>query len=77
MTAFAYSQVSALTANCVKLIPLSQTAGQNILFSLRGAVITAVETAEKVSRQRFLQAAPGFELRGMQHEALYSRIYMS
>lgn len=77
MMAFAYSQISGMVVNCVKLIPLSQTAGQNMLSVLHKDIIKAVETAETCSERRFLQAAPGFELRGMQHEALYSRLYMS
>lgn len=77
ITAFAYSQISAMVVNCVKLIPLSQTAGQNLLYSLTKDIIKAVETAQNMPKERFLQASPGFELRGMQHEGLYSRIYMS
>lgn len=77
ITAFAYNQVSAMVVNCVKSIPLSQTAGQNILFSMQGEIIRAVEAATVLPESHFLKSSPGFELRGMQHEALYSRLYMS
>lgn len=77
MIKFAYGQVSAMAVNCVKMIPLSQSAGQNILFALQDEIAAAVNTAKSFDERLFLQAAPGFELRGMQHEGLYSRIYMS
>jgi len=74
---FAYNQVSAVIVNCVKIIPLSQTAGQMLLHTVYKEIVKAVEGAAEITDEQFLQASPGFELRSMQHEALYSRIYMS
>ncbi len=77
LTFYAYSQVSGMVVNCVKMIPLSQTVGQNLLFSFHGTIADAVAAAVTSPEKYFLRSAPGFELRGMQHEGLYSRIYMS
>lgn len=77
MISFAYSQISALLVNCVKSIPLSQLSGQQILNRLSEDIIEAVENALVFDEGQFLLSYPGMDLRCMQHEDLYSRIFMS
>jgi urease accessory protein len=77
LKAFLYAQVSALTTNCVKLVPLSQSAGQRILAALSPVMTAAVERSAGLGAEDFARSAPGFDIRGMQHEELYSRLYMS
>lgn len=74
---YIYSQTSALVTNCVKSVPLSQTAGQQILvrcFPVFDEVIEAVNSADA---KMLGLSMPGYDIRCMQHETLYSRIYMS
>jgi urease accessory protein len=74
---FLYGQVSGMVTNAVKLIPLSQTAGQQILFELHPEMGKALTQVMKLTWDDLGRSAPAFELRAMQHEVLYSRLYMS
>lgn len=74
---FLYAQTSAMVTNCVKAIPLSQTAGQRILVSCYDVMEELLETVKELPLELLGAGAPGFDIRCMQHEALYSRIYMS
>lgn len=74
---FLYSQVSAMVATCVKAIPLSQTAGQEMLFATAGLQAQAVETARAADPALLGLSTPGFDARCIEHETLYSRLYMS
>ena len=74
---YLYAQTSAMVTNCVKTIPLSQTSGQQILagcYSVFQEILAEVMT---MTEEDLCLSAPGFDVRGMQHEKLYSRIYMS
>lgn len=74
---FLYAQTSAMVTNCVKSIPLSQTAGQKILADCYGCFQEILASVEALTEDDLCLSAPGFDVRGMQHEKLYSRIYMS
>lgn len=74
---FLYAQTSAMVTNCVKSIPLSQTAGQKILQSLFGVLSEMEAEVMTLDEDMLFASTPGFDIRCMQHEALYSRIYMS
>ena len=74
---FLYSQISARVTNAVKLVPLSQTDGQKILHSLFEKFTVLLEEVWQLEEEDLCRAAPGSEIRGMQHEYLYTRLYMS
>ncbi len=74
---FLYGQVSGMVTNAVKLIPLSQTAGQQILAELHPEIAKTLAVVMKLSWDDLGRSAPACELRAMQHEVLYSRLYMS
>lgn len=74
---FLYSNTSNLVVTSVKTIPLSQTDGQKILIGLYDTFGEIIERAMEVSWDQIGLASPGFDLRCMQHEVLYSRLYMS
>ena len=74
---YLYSQVSAMVANCVKTVPLSQTAGQRLLFRSASLQVEAVATALLASSDLLGLSMPGFDVRCIEHETLYSRLYMS
>ncbi len=77
LTCYLYSQVSAMTVNCVKTVPLSQTDGQQLLAAAHPLMEEAVGRAMAADSEFLGLSMPGFDIRCMQHEALYSRLYMS
>ncbi|MDO4338575.1 MAG: urease accessory protein UreF [Eubacteriales bacterium] len=74
---YLYAQTSAMVTNCVKTIPLSQSAGQMLLKNCYGYFKEILEEAADWDEEELGLSAPGFDIRGIQHERLYSRIYMS
>ena len=77
MECFLYNNTSNLVVTSVKTIPLSQTDGQKILIGLYETFGEIIERAMNISWEEIGLASPGFDLRCMQHEVLYSRLYMS
>lgn len=74
---YLYAQTSAIVTTCVKSIPLSQTDGQKILVSSFSLLKELIEEVLKLEPFMYGLSAPAFDIRCMQHENLYSRIYMS
>ena len=66
-----------MVTNCVKTIPLSQTSGQKILAGCYSCLSDVLVRVKALTEDDLCLSAPGFDVRGMQHESLYSRIYMS
>ena len=77
LTAFYYNAAVGMVTNCVKLIPLGQQDGQEILFSLQPLVTDLVSKSLQLDKELVGLCCTGFDIRSMQHEALYSRLYMS
>ncbi len=77
LTGFYYSAASGFATNCVKLVPLGQQHGQEILISLFPLIDSLVEQALSPDPSLLGLCCPGFDLASMQHEQLYSRLYMS
>lgn len=74
---FYYASVAGMITNAVKLVPLGQLTGQDILFSMYSVMEeTALETIE-LDRDLVGLCNTSFDIRCMQHERLYSRLYMS
>lgn len=74
---YLYAQVSALATTCVKAVPLSQTAGQRMVRGSYAAQQDAVERVLAAAPEDLCRAAPGFDIRSIEHETLYSRLFMS
>lgn len=74
---YLYAQTSAIVTNCVKTIPLSQTSGQKLLSGCYGEFEMILKDVMKKREEDLCLSAPGFDIRGIQHERLYSRLYMS
>lgn len=75
LSAFLYSQTSARVTNLVKLVPLSQTDGQKILHKLIQIFPEIIEENEQLSEDDFCRSCPSIDIRCMQHEFLYTRLY--
>ena len=74
---FLYSQFSARVTTLVKLIPLSQNEGQKILHSLFDEFAKLLCAVETFAEEDLCRSSPSVEISGMQHEYLYTRLYMS
>jgi urease accessory protein len=72
-----YNATAGFVTNCVKLIPLGQQDGQEILFSLLPLLQQLAEQSMQPDEDLMGLCCPGFDIRSMQHEQLYSRLYMS
>lgn len=75
--AFYYNTAVGVVTNGVKLVPLSQMDGQDILFALREPIASAVENSLNPDSEWIGAATLSNDIRAMQHETLYSRLYMS
>ncbi len=77
LSAYLYSQTSSAVTNMVKLIPLSQTVGQQILSGCGALFSQLLGEVKILTEDELCASAPGLDIRAMQHEVLYSRLYMS
>lgn len=77
MCAISYSTASAIINNCAKLIPLSQMEGQKILFDSYDVIKEIVSIVRTLDEDDLGISCIGFDIRAMQHERLYTRLYIS
>lgn len=74
---YCYSILSSMANHAVKLVPLRQLDGQKALFAAEKAIPDAVSRAVTVGMEDIGASGCGFDIRSMQHEKLYSRLYIS
>jgi len=74
---FFYNTTIGYITNAVKLIPLSQDSGQVLLFKTLPLLEQLVEKAIEPNENLLGISSVGFDIRSMNHENLYSRLYMS
>ena len=74
---FLHSWASNLIAAAVKLIPLGQTAGQQLLHGLREHIIKITEAVFHYSDEELSSCSWGLALFSMAHETQYSRLFRS
>ncbi|QOW09057.1 urease accessory protein UreF [Kaistella flava (ex Peng et al. 2021)] len=74
---FYYTSVTGMITNAVKLVPLGQLDGQDILFSMYPVMEKTVAETIELDRDMVGLCNTSFDIRCMQHENLYSRLYMS
>ena len=77
LTGFFYNAAAGMVTNCVKLVPIGQQEGQELLFSLQPLVSELVQNSLQPNLSKIGYCCTGFDIRCMQHEQLYSRVYMS
>ncbi len=75
--AYFYNTASCIVSNCVKLIPLGQVDGQIILFKCHKLLEDIYVKLDSLTIEDLGRCSIGFDIRAMQHETLYSRLYMS
>ena len=74
---FYYNAAVGFVTNAVKLVPLSQQSGQEILFSMHKLIHQLVKKSLMPDEDLIGLCCTGFDIKSMQHERLYSRLYMS
>lgn len=77
LVGFYYNAAVGMVTNCVKLIPLGQIDGQQLLFSLQSLIEKLAGESIHPDENLLGLCCAGFDIRCMQHEQLYSRLYMS
>ncbi|HTI93985.1 MAG TPA: urease accessory protein UreF [Puia sp.] len=77
LTGFYYNAAAGMVTNCVKLIPIGQQDGQDLLFGLQPLIAELVEKSLEPDVEMIGLCCPGLDIKCMQHERLYSRLYMS
>lgn len=74
---YCYSIISAMVNHAVKLVPLKQMDGQRVLFEAAQKIPETVQAAINIKDGELGVSGCGFDIRSMQHEQLYSRLYIS
>lgn len=74
---FYYNAAAGMVTNSVKLVPLGQQTGQEILHSLLPMIDKLSADTIDPDKRTLGRCCTGFDIRCMQHEDLYSRLYMS
>jgi len=77
LAGFYYNAAAGMVTNSVKLVPLGQQDGQEMLFSLQFLIERLVENSFAPDKELIGLCCTGFDISCMQHEELYSRLYMS
>lgn len=75
--AFLHSWVTNQIGAGIKLIPLGQTAGQQILWQLQELLDAVCANIPTLADEDLYTCSWGLSLASMQHEALYSRLFRS
>lgn len=74
---FVYKAAAGMVNSGVRLIPLGQNEAQVLLFSLSGIMRETLRISEELSWEDLGTTLPGLEIRSMQHEYLYARLFIS
>ena len=77
LSIYGYSLLSGLTTHAAKCVPLRQLDAQRVLRKSFPALLEAVQTALHITEDEIGVGGPAFDIFAMQHETLYSRLYMS
>ncbi len=72
-----YQNVSSLTQNAVRAIPLGQTEGQKIVAQMIPFIAQTREAVMRLDEKDFGITAPGIEMNQLEHEHVDVRIFIS
>jgi urease accessory protein len=74
---YLHAHVVGQVSAAVRLIPLKPTDGQRIIQNIRPDLIDIARFAEGATIDDLSSFTPGLDIRSMQHERLYSRLFIS
>lgn len=75
--AFLYNAAVSMITNAVKLVPLGQTDGQQVIYNVQGLIEDLTLEIMELERDMHGVCNAALDIKCMQHEHLYSRLYMS
>jgi urease accessory protein len=73
----AYQWLSSVISAALRLLPIGQLAGQQLLTALLPHLPAIADDIRQQSWDDLSSAAPELDIRAMQHETLYSRLFQS
>ena len=77
LLAYLYTVLTGLVAAALRLVPLGQSDGQHLLHELAPLSRDLIARYGELQPEEAWSATPGLDIRSMQHERLYSRLYRS
>lgn len=77
LQAYLYNVTAGLVAVALRLVPLGQTDGQRLLADLAPVLLSVLERYRHLTPDCAWSSTPGLDIRSMQHERLYSRLFRS
>jgi urease accessory protein len=77
LLAYLYTVLTGLVAAALRLVPLGQSDGQGLLHELAPLGRALIAQFGDIQPEEVWSATPGLDIRSMQHERLYSRLYRS
>ncbi|MDZ4764732.1 MAG: urease accessory UreF family protein [Chloroflexota bacterium] len=77
LIAYAYALAANQTAASLKLMSIGQTQAQAVLAACGAAISQSAESALARTLDDFGGFAPGLDIRAMQHEHLFQRLFIS
>jgi urease accessory protein len=76
-TAYLYSTTALLIGAALRLLPMGQTEGQQVLWGLHPVIARVAREAAQRAPGDLWSFAPGIDIQGMLHERLESRLFRS
>ncbi len=77
LLAYLHTVLTGLVAAALRLVPLGQSDGQRLLHELAPLGLDLIAQYGELQPEEAWSATPGLDIRSMQHERLYSRLYRS
>jgi urease accessory protein len=77
LLAYLYTVLTGLVAAALRLVPLGQSDGQRLLHALAPLSRDLIAQYGELQPEDAWSSLPGLDIRSMQHERLYSRLYRS
>lgn len=77
LQAFLFNGINNLVQVGIKIIPLGQSESQNMLYSVYTQILKTAEELLSQSTWEVTNFVPAQDILSMQHETLYTRLYMS
>jgi urease accessory protein len=77
LQSYLYTVVAAWVAAALRLVPLGQSEGQRVLHGLMPTLRDILQRFRHLSPDEAWSCTPGLDIRSMQHERQYSRLFRS
>jgi urease accessory protein len=76
-SAYAWSWLEGLVLAAVKIVPLGQTQGQQVLARLAGRIPAILDAALELDDESIGASSPALAIASCAHETQYTRLYRS